>query len=284
MEAKKLYAKLDKDFGIESLKDDWSFMKFNEYIAPSFRKQYMGIVLDNTVEIKKVYTATIPDLDVIDKLIHTGQSDILLFSHHAMGYNPTIKGFPFYDIPEDFLYRLRDHRISFYMLHLPLDKNGEYSTSVSFAKNLQLEIIDEFCEFNGHKCGVICKTGINTTPELAEHVRSIVCHQVKLIRNGDDVIHDGRVAIAAGGGSVGFAAKEIAELGINMYITGCTRKVPFVETIEEFHRIAEESKINVIGATHYSTEKYACMAMVSYFEKFGIPAEFLAGRYYLEDL
>ncbi len=52
----------------------------------------------------------------------------------------------------------------------------------------------------------------------------------------------------------------------------------------EFHRIVLESKINVIGATHYSTEKYACMAMTGYFKKIGVEAEFLEGRYFLEDL
>jgi putative NIF3 family GTP cyclohydrolase 1 type 2 len=284
MKAKKLYARLDEDFSIESLKDDWSFMRFNDYISPSFKKRYMGIVLDNTVEVKKVYTATMPDTDILEKLIQTGKTDILLFSHHAMGYDPTLQGFPFYDIPEDYLSRLKQQRISFYVLHAPLDKNGEYSTSVSLAKNLGLEIIDEFCEYEGIKCGVVCKTDIKNATKLAEYIWSIVGHEVKLIRNGDDVIHDGRVAIAAGGGSVGFAAKELSELGINMYVTGCTRSVPTVEPIMEFHRIIKERKINVIGATHYSTEKYACIAMVGYFEKLGIQAEFLEGRYYSEDL
>jgi putative NIF3 family GTP cyclohydrolase 1 type 2 len=284
MNAKKLYAKLDKDFGIAILKDDWSFMKFSEYIAPHFKKRFMGIALDNTAEVKKVYTATFPDLVVLEKLIHTDQTDILLFSHHAMGYDPTIAGFPFYDIPEDYLSKLKQKRISFYMLHTPLDKNGEYSTSVNLAKNLNLEIIDEFCEYEGIKCGVVCKTNKKTATELAEYVRSIVDHEVKLIRNGDDIIHDGRVGVAAGGGSVGFAAKELSDLGINMYITGCTRLVPSVEPIMEFHRITKEREINVIGATHYTTEKYACIAMVRYFEKLGIQAEFLEGRYYLEDL
>ena len=284
MNAKELYARLDTDFDIKNLKDDWSFMRFNEYIAPSFKKRYIGVVLDNTAEVKKVYTATIPDLDILEKLIHTDQTDILLFSHHAMGYNPTITGFPFYDIPEEYLSKLKHLGISLYVLHAPLDKNGEYSTSVSFAKNLSLEVIDEFCEYEGVKCGVICKTDIKTATVLTEYVKSIVGHEVKLTKNGDDVIHNGMVAIVAGGGSVGFAAKEISERRINMYITGCTRRVPSVEPIMEFHRIAEERKINVIGATHYTTEKYACIAMVKYFKKLGIQAEFLEGKYYLEDL
>ena len=284
MKAKGLHTKLDKDFGIESLKDDWSFMKFNEYIASGFKKRYIGLVLDNTSEVKKVYTATIPDLDILEKLIHSNQTDILLFSHHAMSYNPTIEGFPFYDIPQDYLSKLKQQRISFYVLHSPLDKNGEYSTSVNLAKNLNLEIIDEFCEYEAVKCGVVCKTDKRTATELTEYIRSIVGHEVKLIRNGVNVIRNGVVAVAAGGGSVGFAAKEISELGINMYITGCTRRGLSVEPVMEFHRITEESKINVIGATHYTTEKYACIAMVKYFEKLGVQAEFLEGKYYLEDL
>jgi putative NIF3 family GTP cyclohydrolase 1 type 2 len=284
MNAKELYIRLDKDFDIENLHDDWSFMKPNEYIAPIFKKRYMGIMLDNTAEVKKVYTATIPDPDILEELVHSDQTEILLFSHHAMCYDPTIEGLPFYDIPEDHLSKLKHKRISLYVLHAPLDKNGEYSTSVSLAKNLNLEIISEFCEYEGFKCGVICKTDKKTATELTEYVMSIAGHEVKLTRNGNDVIYDNLVAVVAGGGSVGFAAREVCELGINMYITGCTRRGLSVEPVMEFHRITEEKEINVIGATHYTTKKYACIAMVRYFEKLEVQAEFLEGKYYLEDL
>ena len=284
MNSQKLFNKLDQDFDLAHLKDDWSFMQFNDYIAPGFKERYMGLMLDNTAEVKKVYTATMPDLDILDKLIQTGHKDLLLFSHHAMGYDPTIQGFPFYDIPEEYLLKLKQQRISFYVLHSPLDKNGEYSTSVNLAKVLGLEITDEFCEYEGIKCGVICNTLFKTSNELAQQVKSIVGHEIKLISNGDDAIRHGLVGVAAGGGSVGFAAKELSELGINMYITGNTREVPHVEPITDFHRITKEKRINVLGATHYSTEKYACMAMVRYFEKLGLQSVFLQGHYYLEDL
>jgi len=52
----------------------------------------------------------------------------------------------------------------------------------------------------------------------------------------------------------------------------------------EFHQIAKESKINVMGATHYSTEKYACMAMLDYFAGLGVEAEFIEGTPCKEDL
>jgi putative NIF3 family GTP cyclohydrolase 1 type 2 len=284
MKAKALYEKLDKDFDLAHLKDDWSFIRFNDYYAPDFRKCFMGTVLDNTTEIKKVYTATFPDRDILEKLLHTGQTDILLFSHHAMGYDPNIQGFPFYDIPGSYLHRLRQQRISFYVLHAPLDKNGEYSTSVTLARNLDLEIMDEFCEYEGVKVGVICKTPMKNATQLARHVRSRISHEIKLVLHGNEIIREGRVAVAAGGGDVGFVAAELAAQGINLYITGTTRPMPFFEPVMEFHRIVLESKINVIGATHYSTEKYACMAMTGYFKKIGVEAEFLEGRYFLLDL
>ena len=146
MIAKELYDKLDKDFHIAQLKDDWSFMNDSLYVSPSFRKISMGVVLDHTRVVKKVYTATIPDTDILERLIASGENDILLFSHHAMGYDPTLEGFPFYDVPEEILEKLKQQRISFYVLHSPLDKNGEYSTSVNLARSLGIQIVDEFCE------------------------------------------------------------------------------------------------------------------------------------------
>jgi hypothetical protein len=44
-----------------------------------------------------------------------------------------------------------------------------------------------------------------------------------------------------------------------------------------FRRLAKRGRVNVMGATHYSTEKYACVAMVDYFHKLGLDAEFVAG-------
>jgi putative NIF3 family GTP cyclohydrolase 1 type 2 len=51
-----------------------------------------------------------------------------------------------------------------------------------------------------------------------------------------------------------------------------------------FHKKANELGINIIGGTHYSTEKYACMEVVKYFKNIGMEAEFLEGIYDLEDL
>lgn len=101
---------------------------------------------------------------------------------------------------------------------------------------------------------------------------------------GDESIEKGRVGIAAGGGCIDFVARELLALGLNTLLTGCTRSIPSFEPNMEFHRIAEAKKINLVGATHYSTEKYACMAMTGYFGKIGLEADFIEGMPCMEDM
>jgi len=284
MNTKDLYEKIGRDFEIDKYKDDWSFVEFNEFINPDFKERYIGVMLDNTAEIEKVYTSTFPDSAVLDNILSRNETDILFLSHHAMGYDPTLEGFPFYNIPAGYLKRLKERRISFYVLHIPLDKNGTYSTSVNLAKEMQLEITGEFCEYLGCNVGVICETSIAKLEDFALHVENVMGHEIKVRRYGDEIIERKTVAVAAGGGCIDFVADELSSLGINTFLTGCTRPIPSFEPNMEFHRIAKENKINLVGATHYSTEKFACMAMIEYFAGLGIEAEFIEGTPCMEDL
>jgi len=284
MKAEELYQELDKDFQIEKYRDDWSFVEFNEFISPDFKERYIGVMLNNGDVIDKVYTCTFPDSIILDKILARNERDILLFSHHAMGYDPTLEGFPFYDIAVDYLKELRQRRISLYVLHIALDKNGPYSTSVNLAKALQLPIDDEFCEYLGCKVGVICETRFGNVTDFALHVKNLIGHEIKVRQYGDEIIERQRVAVAAGGGCVDFVARELSALGVNTFLTGVTKPVPSFEPNMEFHRMAKESRINLVGATHYSTEKFACMAMPDYFAELGMEAEFVEGAPCMEDL
>lgn len=107
---------------------------------------------------------------------------------------------------------------------------------------------------------------------------------MKLYDYGDSVLKRWFSCYCSRGGSYPFVAREVAELGINLYITGFTKPLKHFEPVLEFHQIAKDNLINVIGATHYSTEKFACMGMVDYFKNLGLESEFLQGKYYLEDL
>ncbi|MHC4751299.1 MAG: Nif3-like dinuclear metal center hexameric protein [Planctomycetota bacterium] len=284
MKAQELYDRIGRDFEIDRYKDDWDFVEFNEFVNPDFKDRYIGVMLNNAEEIKKVYTSTIPDTIVLDKILGQNETDILLFSHHAMGYDPTLEGFPFYNIPVNYLKQLKKRRISFYVLHIPLDTNGPYSTSVSLAKALQLPVDSEFCEYLGCKVGVICETDFVKVRDFELHVRNVIGHDIKVKQYGDEIIKDGKIAIAAGGGCIDFVARELSTLGVNTLLTGLIKLMPSFEPNVEFHRIAKENKINVVGATHYSTEKFACIAMVDYFKTLYIESEFIEGIPCMDDL
>lgn len=78
--------------------------------------------------------------------------------------------------------------------------------------------------------------------------------------------------------------EEIISLGINAYVTGVTNMNPDYQPSIDFHKLANENKINVIGTTHYSSEKFACMAMGEYFQKFGLTCEFIVDKPDMGDL
>lgn len=282
MNAYELYNIIDEDFELNSCTDSWE-MKFSEYVTDNFKIKSMGLVLDNTNTINKVYTAVFPTYDILDMILNSGHKDVLLFTHHPKIWDIT-KIPAFIDISEEYLKRLKENKISMYTLHTPLDKNGPYSTAVNLANRLNIKIDEEFCEDEGVKIGVIGTTDLHQVDQLNEKVANTVGHNVKLFIYGDNIIKESKVAIIAGGGNISDILPELHDKGINTFITGVTRIEEKFEPSVIFHKKASELGINVVGATHYSTEKYACMEVVRYFKNLGIEAVFLEGIYDLEDL
>ena len=280
MKAKKLYKKLDSDFELDKLKDDWKEMEYNQYISGNFKKRYMGVLLDNSQDIDCVYTAVFPSDKVLNQILKSGKDNILLVTHHPMIWdirNPSI----FLNISKNLLPILKQKKISIYSIHVPLDKNGEYSTSTNLARSLELDIEGEFYEYFGVKVGVIGTTKLTTPEELAEKLKSVVGHTTKLWNYGSEEILNHKVAGVGGGGNNREGIEEIVDLGINTYVTGVTVLNDFSRKVHEFEK---ENRINIIGGTHYSTEKFACIALCKYFEKLGLNCEFIEDEPVLEDI
>ncbi|KKN18871.1 hypothetical protein LCGC14_0951510 [marine sediment metagenome] len=280
MKAKKLYKQLDFDFELDSCKDDWAAMDYNEFISENFRNRYMGILLDNSEEIDSVYTAVFPSNKVLNEILESTGENILLFTHHAMVWdirNTSV----FQNIDRKLLPKLKRKKISIYSLHVPLDKNGEFATTSNLAKALEITPEEEFYEYFGVRVGIIGRTKLNTPEELANKLSTVVDHKTKLWKYGSDYIKEHKVALVAGGGNNLEGIEEIIELGINTYVTGITAHNEFSKEVHEFEK---KNKINLIGGTHYSTEKFACISMCKYFEHLGLNCEFVEDNPVLEDL
>jgi len=203
----------------------------------------------------------------------------MFFVHHPSIWDIRKAPDVFQQMDRDLLQQFKDRKICIYNLHVPLDNFGKYSTSVSFANALGIKSQKPFAPYFGALAGVFGKTDLITIQELRKVFEESVGHKVSLYNYGDNKIKDGIIAVVAGGG-LDETIDEIAQNKVNTFITGISVKN---EHSKKAHDFAEKHKINILGGTHYSTEKFACIKMCEYFNKFGLPSEFLEDKPVMED-
>jgi putative NIF3 family GTP cyclohydrolase 1 type 2 len=221
-----------------------------------------------------------PTEKVIRKILENAEK-AMLFTHHACNWDLKKSPIGFYNMDATLLDKLREKQISIYCLHAPLDNFSEYSTSKTLADSLDIEVIRPFVNYCGTLCGVIGKTKYQTVNELQKIYSEAVGHETRLYQYGDNEILNSIVAVVAGGGNQTFVLQELADNNINSLVTGITVKN---DVSAEAHELAEKNRINIFGGTHYSSEKFACIAMCKYFEKLGLPSEFIDDEPCFEDM
>ncbi len=283
MKAEKLYQRLDHDFIKSGLTDDWAqyMSKVYDFLSDNFKKRSMGLVCDNTHEVKRVYTAVFPTDKVLRQILGEGHKDALIFVHHPSNWDITTAPKVFHNMNPKLLVRLRESRISIYNLHVPLDNFGKYSTSFTLARALGLVPQETFAPYRGGMAGVIGISSDKTVIELSKRFRKAVGHRVKLYPYGDPAIKNQKVAVVAGGGNEIETLEDLVKRDINTFVTGITA---FNDHSKKEHEFAKQYKINILGGTHYSTEKFACMEMCKYFRELGLPCKFIEGKPGMGDL
>lgn len=282
MKSNELYNHLEIDFISKELSDNWArFMsEVEDYLSLNFKERSMGLVCDFADEINKVYTAVFPTEEIMQKIIDDGITDAMLFLHHPSIWDIRSPK-PFYQMDKSLLEKFRQNKISIYNLHVPLDNFSEYSTSKTLADVLDIEIEKPFKEYCGALSGVIGKTKCKDIEELHSKFSNVLGHDTKLYLYGDKDIKDRKVAIVAGGGNNKDTIYEMIENNINVLITGISINN---ESYSVVHDLEQKNCINVLGGTHYSTEKFACQKMCTYFENLGLPSSFIEGEPVYEDM
>ncbi len=283
MQASELYKKLEKDFITEKMTDDWfSFMDpISDFICQNFKERSMGLVCDFTKEINRVYTAVFSSDKVMAEILDRGVRNAMLFVHHPSTWDIRRAPEVFQLMSREKLEKFRENEISIYNLHTPLDNFGKYSTSFTLAEELGVSIEKTFAYYFGAQAGVLGHTKEKSVYGLKEEMERVLGHKVGFYNYGSQEIKDQKVAVVAGGGNEADILKEVVGLGVNIFVTGITAKN---NHSQEAHDFAKDNKINILGGTHYSTEKFACQAMVGYFENLGLPTEFIPEFPILEDL
>ena len=282
MKATQLYKQLEKDFITPEMSDEWAqYMdSVADFLSENFKKRSMGLVCDFAIEINKVYTAVFPSREIMQRILDDLTQDAMLFVHHPSIWDIRKAPEVFQQMDRGLLQQFKDRKISICNLHVPLDNYGEYSTSVTFAKALGIIPNKPFVPYFGALAGVFGKTESATVQDLRKKFQEIVGHKVSLYNYGDSRINERTVAVVAGGG-LDETIEEIAQNKVNVLVTGITKKNDHSKKAHEF---AEKHRINVLGGTHYSTEKFACISIVGYFRKIGLPSNFIEDKPVMDDM
>ncbi len=222
---------------------------------------FNGLMLDNTAQVECVYLIVFPSTHVLDTIIakevERGAPGALIFSHHMADYQENSGTFTY--IGEAHLQELREHHISFYLCHAPLDCHPQISTSGALANALKLKEQARFAECHGGMSGVYGSANGIGFHEFAKRVAEL--NGLPALRY-HAVRHNGRavnkVAVVAGMGGTPDNLREAALLGCDTFVTGewwLLGQGEFQARAREAMReLLKHLDINIIGSSHYSSE------------------------------
>jgi putative NIF3 family GTP cyclohydrolase 1 type 2 len=254
--------------------------ELDKYLCGGFKQTGMGLMCDFTDSIDKVYTSVFLSDKVLSKVLSDNITHAMIFSHHPTNWDIEYHGGN-YAATEEYIAALRDKNISIYVLHHPLDNYGEYSTCKTLADSINLKIERPAFNYCGAWCGVIGTADCDNIGKLHDRFTDATGHKTSLYQYGDEKIHGKKIAVCPGGGNATFVVNEMLENGIQILITGVTILNDYSK---EVHKLEKENGINVLGGTHYSTEKFAPIKICRYFKELGLHSEFIDDEPKLYDL
>jgi putative NIF3 family GTP cyclohydrolase 1 type 2 len=235
---------------------------FERHTVPAFwQGAWNGLMLDNTTAIERVYLCVFPGQDVLDTIIahevERGAPGAMIFSHHLADYQETGPGFVFINEPQ--LDELREHKISLYACHAPLDCHPEVSTAGALATGLNLTEQARFAPYYGGKAGVYGK--LATPISFGEFARKAADITGLPRLRYNSLRHNGRqvqqVGIVTGSSDEGMI-REALELGCDTFLTGewwyfgpgewrAKRR-------ESMRDLLTALDMNLIATSHYASE------------------------------
>ncbi len=242
-----------------------------------------GLMLDSTNDIDRVYLIVFPDQAVLDTILalelERGAPGALIFAHHPADFEESGRGFV--AIRENQVEDLREHRISFYCCHAPLDCHPEISTVIALAKALKLRDWEPFSPHYAGMEGIHGRVSDSNFGDFAERVAEVL--ELPYIRynqirfNGQPVEH---VALIPGGGDNPRHLEEAQKLGCDTYVTGhwwLLGDYEYARQQREIMRaLVPQLPMNLIGTSHYASEMVVMRdQMPAWFRNAGIEARFI---------
>jgi putative NIF3 family GTP cyclohydrolase 1 type 2 len=293
MNQAELVLKLNEYFNIQaySERDLWAdiippedlavYDRFGE--ADFVQGTWNGLMLKSSEEIDRVYMVVFPDQAVLDTILalelEREAPGSMIFAHHPADFEEAGRGFM--GISEAQLEELREHNISYYCCHAPLDCHPENSTVIALAKALKLHDWDLFSPHHTGMEGVHGRIKGMDFGGFAQHLAAVTdlpfiqYNQVR--HNGQPVEH---IAVIPGGGDDPKHLQEAVDLGCDTYVTGHWWLIGDYEYAarqrELMRELVPQLPMNLIGTSHYASEMIVLRdQMPAWFRNAGIEARFI---------
>lgn len=229
----------------------------NRREVPDFADARNGLQHRGRASVRKVGAAVDAGTEVFRAAAKRGVDFLIV--HHGMHWKPVS---PARAVAAARKAALKNHGLSLYSSHLPLDAHPAIGNNALIAADLGLRVIDWFVEYEGLPIACVCRGVPRTT--LRRRLKASYPGTFKAIEFGSD--RPKRIAILSGSGRSALPCLRAA--GCDTLITG--------ELREEHFNEAHEQGWNLYPCGHYATETWGVRALASAVSaEFGVPWEFI---------
>jgi len=276
-------AELDAYFRVHEVQnDDWApafeavydAEYWREYVEPGYEGRWNGLMVRGSGDVERVATCVFPS----DRIVEGLSLGTLLFSEHPLDFADEPGFLP---LSRESFVTLKTRTCGFFHAHAPLDMHPEVSPSRLCAEGVGLEALEEYFPIADGIPGGAAVVGQSrlSLEGLAEAFRVFLGPEIKVHVITRPRYEAGRVAVVAGGGADVDILRASIERGCQTYVTGNAATNCRLDWIQEkvraFRALADAHDIALVDAMHYGMEKPPQLAMLSWFRRRGLPAEFV---------
>jgi len=214
---------------------------------------YNGLQVESTCSnITCVAFAVDSGLSVIEEAV-SKEADLLVVHHGILWGEPI----PITGTFGAKVNSLLHNKCSLYASHLPLDGHREVGNGFEFARYLELEAVEGFCEYKGTTIGARGKCGKSKNLEHFVEKCSEIDGAISpvILPFGVDTIQSVGIVTGSGTSALSICPQE----GIDLLISG--------EAKQEAYHLAKELRVNALFVGHYASETFGVKSLQKRIEK-----------------
>jgi putative NIF3 family GTP cyclohydrolase 1 type 2 len=276
MKTTELVSWLDEVFGIAANAEDLQEFAVTDDNRSLMEREFLegrtGLLLKSSELAQRVYTTVFISARAVEKLLE--QPDSLVFTHHHFDYHEDERGLE--PIAPSVLESFRDKRVSIYVAHAPLDTHSIYGTSPALAELCGIQQEEKFYDYFGAPAALFGRINKTDFESFAEFVRTQLERPSLTLHRYHE--HVERLAVVAGGGDLPDLLQMAHDQGCDTLLTGTVENrfaVPVLQDLNrQFHELNRKLKLNLIGGTHFGTERPAMIRVVELFDERGVPCSY----------